>query len=131
MLILTETDRTRTLREWVRRVLENRNPPAGAEQRRVTRNPSNCEVHLTPIESHSLQPLTESRISVVAKDESDLGIGVVTDGALDGDLFFGEFIGRSGVFLARVVRQRTIHGKVIEYGMQILDRYDSLDELKS
>lgn len=129
-MILTDSKRTRVLQNWVKQVLESGVPPAGMEQRRFVRNPSNSEVYLTPIESHSLRPLADGRISVVAKDESETGIGIVTDGALEGELFFGEFVDREGVFLARVVRQRTIYGSVVEYGMQVLDRYGSLDDLR-
>ena len=125
----TESERIDVLHKWAERLLSQTPPQTAVDRRKTKRLPTNTKITLTPVEPENLQPLLDAKVVGVTRDHSAGGFGLLTDGVLSGEVFFAEVEGDDQIFLLRRVRRRKVEDQVLEYGMQILDCYDSFDEL--
>lgn len=126
---MNEPERMEILHQWAKRVLTGNPTQPPIDRRRADRAPCQVELMLLPLDAHTLRPLPEKKTRILARDRSEFGVGAVTDGPLDGELFFGEFENEEGMFLGRVIRKTFLEEGLIEYGFQVLDRYRSLTEI--
>lgn len=122
--------RMEALRKWARRVLDH---PASVERnrRKAQRRAIQQDVTLVPLDSSTLTPDANARVTAITKDESRAGLGVVSNQPIEGSLFFGQMTSSGEVFLARLVRERRVQGSISEFGFEVLDRYDSFDDLRN
>lgn len=125
-----DQQRLDALHKWARRVVEAEKGKKSVDRRRYPRRPAHCEIALVPLAQPSLEPLTDRRFTVVLKDVSLGGVSLICNEPIHDELFFGEFPESDDVLLLRVVRQRQVRGKILEYGLQILDRFNSYRELR-
>ena len=125
-----ERQRLDALHKWAKRVFARGTAPPGREQRRQSRHEFNEEIALIPMNKDTFVPEPTGRVRAVCKDESASGMGIVSNIPLTGSLYFAELIQSERIFLLRLVRTRPLQGKVGEYGFEVIDRYDSFQDLR-
>ena len=133
---IEDTKRIEALQHWVRQVLAR--PAAtgnGSEQRRQCRCELQATLTLIPLDSGTLRLQDAEKVRVVTKDfaiAEDVaigGIGIVSDVELAADLYLADGLPEDPVCLLRKARQRPVDENIIEYGFQIIDRFESMDEI--
>ena len=126
---IDERARLDALAKWARRVVDHHDAPE-LENRRSPRQEKNVEMTMTPLDSETLRPVPEQSLRVIARDFSELGIGVVSNIPLRASLYFCEIADEPGVILVRQARERVVLGSIREYGFMTLDTYESFDDLR-
>lgn len=124
-------DRLDALSKWAKRITkENSQRAISVEERRNVRMPLNAEIALIPITGPNLRPQPESRVTVVTRDFSESGIGILSNCELNSELYFAQAPELEGIFLIRKARDRQVRGSIREYGFMIIDMYESFKELR-
>ncbi|QDU62122.1 hypothetical protein Pan216_29880 [Planctomycetes bacterium Pan216] len=121
----TEVD----LAPWARRVLRKAGCLADPQSagRRHERHECHESIDLISIDLETLKPLVAKGTTGCVRDISDSGISVSVSEPLTSDLVVGRLTDDRGVYLLRVANCR-YEEQGLRYGMQILDRYATLDE---
>ncbi len=78
-----EPERLEALQKWAGRVFQQVPVPPQSDRRRAPRRKYSAEVQLTPLDPNSNLPLERRSVTVITRDVSDSGMGVVTNVTLN------------------------------------------------
>lgn len=120
------------LEQWFDRVVKSRVPlPAKCERRLFPRRECHDSLTLIPVERYRRRLMSNFVVRAVLKDESLGGLGILTTARLCFEYYFAENGTTGKVYLLRLVRHFPLAESEHEYGMRILDSFQSLDELQA